>query len=322
MVLKRSAPARRCASAAVSSGSTATGAVWGWREWNVKVRSSTMTTRITTTTSRAPRLFFIVRESAATALGRQGARGDDPSITLRCMISRFDYGNVRYFRMARTVLGRAIYWTGVYLIDGLLVDSGPPNLAHDVRRLVSNLAVRQCVTTHHHEDHSGNHGLLAAELRITPLAHAIGVSRLAVADTHSQLYRRVAWGARPPAPAAPLGEGLETSRFRFRVIHTPGHATDHVALFEPERGWLFSGDLYLAPRLRYLRADEDVYAMMGSLRRGVAPAARGPVFQHPRGAGQGAGPGRGQPHLLGRAGGGGPPAHRGRGGGARPPPAP
>src|SRR5436309_12960361 len=75
MVLKRSAPARRCASAAVSSGSTATGAAWGWRERNVKVRSSTMTARITTTTSRAPRLFFIVRESAATALGRQGARG-------------------------------------------------------------------------------------------------------------------------------------------------------------------------------------------------------------------------------------------------------
>src|SRR5207248_48934 len=196
MVLRRSAPARRCASAAVSSGSTATGAAWGWRDRNVKVRSSTMTARITTTTSRAPRLFFIVRESAATALGRQGARGDDSSITLRCMISSFDYGDVRYFRMARAVLGRAIYWTGVYLIDGLLVDSGPPNLAHDVRRLVSNLAVRQCVTTHHHEDHSGNHGLLAAELRITPLAHAIGVSRLAVADTHSQLYRRVAWGAR------------------------------------------------------------------------------------------------------------------------------
>src|SRR2546425_2225486 len=79
MVLKRSAPARRCASAAVSSGSTATGAVWGWRERNVNVRSSTMTARITTTTSRAPRLFFIVRESAATALGRQGARGDDSS---------------------------------------------------------------------------------------------------------------------------------------------------------------------------------------------------------------------------------------------------
>src|SRR3989442_5508928 len=265
-----------------------------------------MTARITTTTSRAPRLFFIVRESAATALGRQGARGDDSSITLRCMISSFDYGDVRYFRMARTVLGRAIYWTGVYLIDGLLVDSGPPNLAHDVRRLVSNLAVRQCVTTHHHEDHSGNHGLLAAELRITPLAHAMGVSRLAVADTHSQLYRRVAWGARPPAPASPLGEGLETPRFRFRVIHTPGHATDHVALLQPERGWLFSGDLYLAPRLRYLRADEDVYAMMDSLRRGLAAEAPGVFLPRRRGGGEGAGPPRGKLALPVALGGRGP----------------
>src|SRR2546422_2033463 len=216
--------------------------------------------------------------------------------------------------MARTVLGRAIYWTGVYLIDGLLVDSGPPNLAHDVRRLVSNLAVRQCVTTHHHEDHSGNHGLLAAELRITPLAHAMGVSRLAVADTHSQLYRRVAWGARPPAPASPLGEGLETPRFRFRVIHTPGHATDYVALFEPERGWLFSGDLYLAPRLRYLRADEDVYAMMDSLRRGVGLEPPGGFFPHPRRGGPGAGRPRGQPRLLGGLGGRGPARPRGGGG--------
>src|SRR6266513_2040363 len=230
MVLKRSAPARRCASAAVSSGSTATGAVWGWREWNVKVRSSTMTARITTTTSRAPRLFFIVRESGATALGRQGPRGRreapsyNSSITLRCMISSFDYGDVRYFRMARTFLGRAIYWTGVYLVDGLLVDSGPPNLGRDVRRLVGELAVRQCVTTHHHEDHSGNHGLLAAELRITPLAHASAVPRLAEPDTHFQLYRRVAWGRRPAALTAPLGAVLDTTRFRFRVVHTPVNA--------------------------------------------------------------------------------------------------
>jgi len=196
------------------------------------------------------------------------------------MIFGFDYDDVRYFRMARTVFGRATYWTGMYLVDGLLVDSGPPNLARDVRRLVSELAVRQCVTTHHHEDHSGNHGLLAGELRITPLAHPSGVARLARQDTHPQLYRRIAWGARPPAATAPLGERLETTRFRFQVVHTPGHATDHVALFEPERAWLFSGDLYLAPKLRYLRADEDVYAMMDSLRRVLALEPRVLFCQH------------------------------------------
>ena len=45
------------------------------------------------------------------------------------MIQPFEYGEVRYFQMARTFLGRAIYWTGVYYLDGLLVDSGPPNLS-------------------------------------------------------------------------------------------------------------------------------------------------------------------------------------------------
>src|SRR3989449_6812738 len=314
MVLKRRAPASRWASAAVSSGSTATGAAWGWRERNVKVRSSATAASTSSTTRRATRLFFIARESGATALARQGARSDDPSITLPCMITSFAYGDVRYFRMARTVLGRAIYWTGVYLVDGLLVDSGPPNLARAVRRLVPELAVRQCVTTHHHEDHSGNHGLLAAELRITTLAPPNSVSRLAVGDSHSPLYRRVAWGVRPPAPAAPLGEGLETSRFRFRVIDTPGHATDHVALFEPERGWLFSGDLYLAPRLRYLRADEDGYAMMDSLRRGGGLGPPGAVLSPPGRGGEGGGRGGGQPPVLAEAGGRVPARPRGGGG--------
>lgn len=196
------------------------------------------------------------------------------------MILRFDYGPVRYFRMARTFLGQAIYWTGVYLVDGLMIDSGPPNLAPEVRQLVAELSVRQCVTTHHHEDHSGNHVLLATEFRITPLAHATALPRLAQRDTHPHLYRTVAWGVRQPARVAALDERLMTPHFRFEVIHTPGHAADHVALYEPDRGWLFSGDLYLAPKLRYLRADEDVHAMIASLSRVLALEPRVLFCQH------------------------------------------
>jgi len=186
------------------------------------------------------------------------------------VIWHFDYGPVRYFQMARTFLGRAIYWTGVYWVDGLLLDSGPPNLAREVRRLCEELAVRQCVTTHHHEDHSGNHTLLREQFRITPLAHATGVARIAKPESQPQLYRRVAWGVPTPAQAEVIGESLDTPNFHFQVIHTPGHAEDHIALYEPDRQWLFTGDLYLAPKLRYLRADEDIYAMLDSLRRVIA----------------------------------------------------
>ena len=197
------------------------------------------------------------------------------------MIISSDHDGVRYFRMARTIFGRALYWTGVYFVDGLLVDSGPPNMRRAVARLVAELGVRQCVTTHGHEDHSGNHALLNAR-GIAPLAHPTGVARLA-APHAMDLYRRVTWGSPGPARVAALGETLETPAHRFEVIHTPGHADDHVALFEPDRGWLFTGDLYLAPRLKVLRDDEDVHAMIASLRRLVALAPAVVFCQH-RGA--------------------------------------
>jgi glyoxylase-like metal-dependent hydrolase (beta-lactamase superfamily II) len=190
--------------------------------------------------------------------------------SIGAVIVPFDYGEVRYFRMARAIFGRAVYWTGVYCVDGLLVDSGPPNLWREVQRLCEELQVRQCVTTHHHEDHSGNHSLLRQRLGITPLAHASGIAHLAQPETHPQLYRRVAWGVPASAQAQALGDSLETPRFRFQILHTPGHSEDSISLYEPNRGWLFSGDLYLAPKLKYLRSDEDIYAMLDSLRRVTA----------------------------------------------------
>jgi glyoxylase-like metal-dependent hydrolase (beta-lactamase superfamily II) len=199
---------------------------------------------------------------------------------LWAVIVPFDYGEVRFFQMARAFFGRAVYWTGVYFVDGLLVDSGPPNLAREVQTLATELGVRQCITTHHHEDHSGNHRLLRERLGITPLAHARGVGRIAAPETDPQFYRRTLWGTPPPAEARAVGERLETPRFRFEVLHTPGHSEDHVSLWEPERGWLFSGDLYLAPKLKYLRADEDVCAMLDSLRRVVRLEPQALFCQH------------------------------------------
>lgn len=196
------------------------------------------------------------------------------------MIRSFDYGDVRYFQMARSFFGRALYWTGVYFVDGLLIDSGPPNLQLEVARLVEELQVRQCVTTHHHEDHSGNHALLRERFHILPRAHASGLARIAEPEARPQFYRRTTWGIPQAAKAEPVGEWLETKQFRLRVIYTPGHSADHIALFEPDRAWLFSGDLYLAPKLRYLRADEDVYAMLDSLRRVIALEPRVLFCQH------------------------------------------
>jgi glyoxylase-like metal-dependent hydrolase (beta-lactamase superfamily II) len=63
---------------------------------------------------------------------------------------------------------------------------------------------------------------------------------------------------------------VATRRHTLQVIATPGHAFDHVVLWLPERGWLFSADLYIMERARYIRRRDDLALWMDSLRRMLA----------------------------------------------------
>jgi glyoxylase-like metal-dependent hydrolase (beta-lactamase superfamily II) len=105
-------------------------------------------------------------------------------------------------------------------------------------------------------------------------AHPAGVALMEEGYVQ-EAYRRLAWGRPPRVRARPLGTELATGALRLEVVPTPGHSPDHVCLFERERGWLFTGDLFLAERLRYLREDEDLDALIDSLGRVCAlPATR------------------------------------------------
>jgi glyoxylase-like metal-dependent hydrolase (beta-lactamase superfamily II) len=42
-------------------------------------------------------------------------------------------------------------------------------------------------------------------------------------------------------------------------VHTPGHAKDHTVFFLPEKGVLFSGDLYLADHIKFFRSDKNMW---------------------------------------------------------------
>ena len=59
---------------------------------------------------------------------------------------------------------------------------------------------------------------------------------------------------------------VETSRYRFQVIHTPGHSPDHICLYEPGEGWLFCGDAYVGGKDRALRADYNIWQIIHSLK--------------------------------------------------------
>jgi glyoxylase-like metal-dependent hydrolase (beta-lactamase superfamily II) len=149
-----------------------------------------------------------------------------------------------------------------------------------MRRLFKEIDIQQAVVTHAHEDHCGNSRLLEEVLGVPSLAPEKSLPLLARTQWNLQLYRRVLWGTPPPFNAKPLGERLETENYRFQIIPTPGHSDDHVVLYEPERRWLFTGDLYLSPILRVLRSDENLPALIDSLRRVIGLEPKIVFCQH------------------------------------------
>ncbi len=179
-----------------------------------------------------------------------------------------DIGEIRKFRLARTLLGRGFYFTAAYWVDGLMIDTG---CAHTVRELVAALeesSIERIVNTHSHEDHIGANAALKRRFGAEILAHPLGLPVLKAPHRRQPLkpYQVIMWGSPEPSQGTAIGDEVETEGYRFQVIHTPGHSPDHICLYEPDRGWLFTGDTYIGGRDQALRADYNVWQIISSLR--------------------------------------------------------
>lgn len=181
------------------------------------------------------------------------------------MLEVVDHGPVCELRMATGLLGRGLYWVSAFYLQGVLIDAGPPRTAHELARWIGTRPLEAVVNTHHHEDHVGGD----IELPVTPRAPAASLARMAH-PPRLQPFRRLAWGQPSAISALPLDTTFKGARLQLEVIPTPGHSDDHVVFLEPDRGWVFSGDLFIHERIRCAQADEDVLTTLASIRRLLA----------------------------------------------------
>lgn len=180
--------------------------------------------------------------------------------------------------------------THSYLLLGtdraLLIDTGlgVGNMAEEVKKLTS-LPVT-AIATHVHWDHIGGHKhfpdfFVHAEERSWiedqfPLPTALVRKFLAEGDLPSnfdlqdyELFRGT------PTGLLQGGEVIDLGKRHITALHTPGHSPGHLAFWEAETGYLFTGDLVYRGTLYANYDSTDPEAYLKSLEKLTAlPAKR------------------------------------------------
>jgi glyoxylase-like metal-dependent hydrolase (beta-lactamase superfamily II) len=138
------------------------------------------------------------------------------------------------------------------------VEPGPAVLVPDIQEAAKELGLSRpeyIIPTHIHLDHAGGLGKLAEVFPATRIVvnrqgakHIVEPSRLikstrmAFGDDFESIY-----GSILPVPSSRLkvvrdGERLKVGSRELLIIHTPGHAAHHIAIFDTKTKGLFCGE--------------------------------------------------------------------------------
>jgi len=153
---------------------------------------------------------------------------------------------------------------GAYLLvdqHPTLVETGP---TATLRRLIAGVEaaglsmedVHYVALTHIHLDHAGGVGALAERYpHLKVFVHPVGAPHLIDPSRLARSARRVfgerfdtLFGELKPVPSHQVhvlqdGEELVLGRGRLVAVNTPGHASHHYCFFDPDRRWMFTGDV-------------------------------------------------------------------------------
>ena len=142
-----------------------------------------------------------------------------------------------------------------YLIQGgaknVLIDPGLPAGMEYLRSCLGGLGlgpedVDLVVLTHEHMDHVGCVPLFSPTALVA--AHALAANKIVLQDDFVMMNRAFNLETHPfRVDVCFEGEcTLELGNYRLRVLHTPGHSSGSICLYEPDHRLLFTGDTVMA----------------------------------------------------------------------------
>lgn len=174
-------------------------------------------------------------------------------------------GPINSVNMARKYFNKNIMSVRVYFVGDTMIDTGLYHLGRNLIAYAKDKKIKKALVTHYHEDHSGNMKNLCME-GIKVYATEL-TKKIVNSDPPVKFYQHLIWGKARPSGCSSLQESITIGPYQAKIIPTPGHSPDHVIFYVSEKGWLFSGDIYISETLKYFRADEDFHQIKNSLER-------------------------------------------------------
>ncbi|MDS9471378.1 MBL fold metallo-hydrolase [Sporosarcina pasteurii] len=153
-----------------------------------------------------------------------------------------------------------------YVVDGVLIDTGSQSLRNEFSIFFEICDFDQVVLTHFHEDHTGNAALIQQQYKVPIYIHPMS-THLTEQPLRIPVYRKQIWGDVEPFTSQQLGKTFQSRNDTWEVIETPGHAKDHVAFYNQSKGILFTGDLFITPKVKLVLVDENILSTLDSLKK-------------------------------------------------------
>lgn len=178
------------------------------------------------------------------------------------------FGPIKSLQMGVGYFGPPPVQVYAYLVDGLLIDTGPPKLAKQMVAWLEQQTFHQLFVTHHHEDHSGNVNAIQNQFNNKSFA-SYKCAQLVKNKIYTSISQKLFWGT--PTRITSLipweKSTFSTEHHQLTLIPVPGHSEDQMALYVADEGWLFSADVFVSPVIKYFLSNERMDQQIQSLKR-------------------------------------------------------
>lgn len=143
----------------------------------------------------------------------------------------------------------------VYLIKGLernlLIDSGMVDNFDNLKTCLAEVGlgiddIDLVILTHEHFDHIGATTLFYDKVMVA--AHHYAANKIQLQDEFVLMNKYFQENSKPIRADIWLEDGtvIDLGNYKLKVIHTPGHCSGSICLYEAEHKILFTGDTVLA----------------------------------------------------------------------------